>query len=183
LLRGTLGTRSHTSQDLEVGDVALEKQHQLAWRRVESGPQRDERPDGLTPALVRHADHRRLGNRGVFAQRVFHFGGIDVLSRDDDGVLDAIGDEDVAVGVERAGVAGAEPAVDQGIRGHFRQAPVFDHDGRRLVQIADDPGATLAPLIDNLISTPGRGRPAARNNGLPRMVARRQTRGIAARQP
>ena len=71
----------------------------------------DDGDDALAPLLVGHPDHRGLGDRRVLEQDVLDLGGGDVLAAADDRVVGAALDEQVALVVEPAAVAGGEPAV------------------------------------------------------------------------
>ncbi len=67
----------------------------------------------LAPLLVGHADHRRPRRTVRVAEHsVLDLDRRDVLAAADDHVLLAVGDRHVAVVVDRAAVAGVEPAVD-----------------------------------------------------------------------
>src|SRR5690606_9974671 len=67
--------------------------------------------DGLAPTVVGHTDDGDLGDGRVFGQDGFDLDGVDVLATRDDHVLHAIGDEEIAVGVDVSGVAGAQETV------------------------------------------------------------------------
>ncbi len=56
-----------------------------------------DRAADLAPVLVRHADHRALGDGRMLVQRVLHLGRVDVLAARDDQILDAVPDVDEAV--------------------------------------------------------------------------------------
>ena len=80
----------------------------------------DERHPDLAEAFVGDADHRDLRDPRVPQQQVLDLGRVRVEAADDEHVLDAPDDAQVAVGVERAEVAGVQPSVgvDRG-RGRF----------------------------------------------------------------
>ena len=65
----------------------------------------------LAEARVGHADHRHLRDARVAQQEVLDLGRVRVEPADDEHVLDAADDAQVAVGVDRAEVAGVQPAV------------------------------------------------------------------------
>src|SRR3569833_1787807 len=67
----------------------------------------------LAPLLVRYADHRAVGHRGVTHQDVLHLGRVDVLPARDDHVLDPVVDDEVAVLVQVAGVTRTQTAAGQ----------------------------------------------------------------------
>src|SRR5262249_41277633 len=69
------------------------------------------RGDGLAPLLVGDADDRAVGDAGVLVQHVLDLAGREVLAAAHDHVVDAAGDEEVALFVEEAAVARREPAV------------------------------------------------------------------------
>ena len=59
----------------------------------------------------RHADDGDLGDGRVLRQRLLDLDGIHVLAAADDHVLDPVGEEQVALVVEVAAVAGPQPPV------------------------------------------------------------------------
>ena len=61
-------------------------------------------------ALALDPDGRRVPDAGDVVDGLLDVGGDDVLAAHDDHVLDAPGDEEVALGVEEPEVAGVEPA-------------------------------------------------------------------------
>src|SRR3954470_17497393 len=67
-------------------------------RRVRA--QHDERRDRLSPFLVRKADDRDIGNRGVPQQYILDLGRCDVLGTADDRVVGAPADKQKAALVE-----------------------------------------------------------------------------------
>src|SRR4051812_41109989 len=92
----------------------------------------------LLPALVRHPDNDRLADRRVRHQRPLELDGGDPLATALDDVLRAVGQGDVAARVDRAHVAGAQPAVVE-----LRRVVV-------LVVRRSDPGAGDLELADSL---------------------------------
>jgi hypothetical protein len=84
----------------------------------------DEGGDDLAPAFVGEANHGDLGHRLVQRQAAFDLHRRDVLAAGDDHVVDAAGDEQVAIGVEVAGVAGEVPALTQRLGVGFGSAPI-----------------------------------------------------------
>ena len=84
----------------------------------------DEGGYDLAPALVGQADHRDLRHRLVQRQAAFDLDRRDVLAAGDDHVVDPPGDEQVAVAVEVAGVAGEIPALPQRLGVGFRPPPI-----------------------------------------------------------
>ena len=71
----------------------------------------DERDHHLAAVLVGDAEHGDVGDRGVRVEHVLDLLGRHVLALADDDVLDPAGDEDRAVRVEAAEVAGVQEAV------------------------------------------------------------------------
>ena len=86
-----------------------------ARRRSRSRPSRsdDERHRHLAPPLVGAADHRHLEHRLVLVEHPLDLGAGDVLAARHDHVLEPVDDEEVAVVVAHADVAGVEPAAGE----------------------------------------------------------------------
>src|SRR5262245_60241912 len=84
----------------------------------------DEGGNDFAPALVRDPDHGHLGDCGMQRQAAFDLDRRDVLAAADDHVVDAAGDEDIAITVEVAGIAGEIPAVAQGLGVRVRPPPI-----------------------------------------------------------
>src|SRR5215813_327373 len=84
----------------------------------------DEGANDLAPALVRDPDHGHLGDCGMQRQAAFDLDRRDVLAAADDHVLDAAGDEEIAITVEIAGIAGELPALAQGLGVRFLPPPI-----------------------------------------------------------
>ena len=132
--------------------------------------------------LVRRADHRRLDHGRVRVEHVLDVLGIDVLPAGDDHVLLAVDDEQVAVLVTVADVAGVKPAVADRRRGRLGRAPVLaDHRGRADQDLAQLPGSQVGAVfadhahlgVDRLAA--GRCEPAlARRLAVEGMVVRSQ---------
>ncbi|MNT65784.1 hypothetical protein D3C72_2037910 [compost metagenome] len=83
--------------------------------------------DGFAPLVVGQAEYRAFVYGGVRRQRVLDVDGIDVKAAGDDDVAQAVLQEQIAARIDQAGVAGVQPAVDQGFSGLFRQAPIARH--------------------------------------------------------
>ena len=94
------------------------------------GIEHDERHPDFAEAFVGHADHRGLRDAWMAQQQVLDLGRVRVEAADDEHVLDATDDAQVAVGVERAEIAGVQPSVgvDRG-RGRFGVVEVAAHHG------------------------------------------------------
>src|SRR6516165_4237418 len=84
----------------------------------------DEGGNDLAPALVRDPDHGHLGDCGMQRQAAFDLDRRDVLAAADDHVVDAAGDEEIAITVEIAGIAGEIPALSQGLGVRVRPPPI-----------------------------------------------------------
>ena len=79
---------------------------------LRAGFERDERGDALAFHLVRHADHRRLGDRFMGDQRAFDLHRAQAMAGDIDHIVDAAHDPEVAVLVAPGAVAGEIAAGD-----------------------------------------------------------------------
>ena len=79
-----------------------------------------------------HADDGGVGDAGMLDEAVLDLDAVDVLAAADDHVLGPVGDEQVAVVVEVADVAGVQPAVDDRRRRRLGLVPVARHDDRAL---------------------------------------------------
>ena len=101
---------------LVAGDPRTCEAQQLA--RVELVPRsrHHERGQGLPHALVRDADHHRLGHTGVAEQEALHLGREDVEAAHVDDLLGPARDPDVPLIVDRAQVTGAKPVPVEGLR-------------------------------------------------------------------
>src|SRR5262249_42005886 len=78
--------------------------------------------------VVGYADYSGVRYRRVLEQRLLNLARIDVVAGDDDHVLLAVHDRDVAILVHRREVAGVEPAVAQGLGGRLRLLPIALHN-------------------------------------------------------
>ena len=93
-----------------IGPISL----RTCWRssllervaRLLADDQGDVAVDALALDVVRIADHRRLGDRGVADQRAFDLGGAEPVAGDVEHVVDPAGDPVIAVLVAAAAVAG-----------------------------------------------------------------------------
>ena len=121
----------------------------------------DDRDDPGAPLLVGHPDHGDLLDRGVRDEHVLDLGRGDVLAAADDRVVGPARDEQVAVGVEPALVAGGEPAVGRRARTRrrgTRRTPGCRAPRARPACAGRQHRAVARPRI--WPSTPGTGRPA-----------------------
>src|SRR3954462_13629221 len=84
--------------------------------------------DLLAHRLVGHADHRGLEHALVLVEDLLDLARVDVVAAADDQLLLAVDDEEVAVLVDLAHVAGVEPAVDDPLVGFLGLVPVALHD-------------------------------------------------------
>src|SRR6266536_1587932 len=83
--------------------------------------------DDLAPFRIRPADHRGLAHVLVLEQHFLDLARIDVGAAGDDHVLGAVLEREIALRVERADVAGVQPAAAQRCRARFRVAPITRH--------------------------------------------------------
>src|SRR3954447_6672483 len=95
---------------LVAGDALLAVPDDGRLVDLAAGSPYDDRLDGLAPLLVRHTDHGALGDALERVDAVLDLDGRDVLAAGDDHVLLAVVDREVALVVDRAAVAGVEPA-------------------------------------------------------------------------
>ena len=100
----------------------------------------DNRGDLLGTQPVGHAEHGAFGDPGLGGEHLLDFLGADVLARALDHVLDPADEEEPAVLVEGALVAGADPAVDERLRGRLWVLQVAEH----YVAVAEGDLAALA---------------------------------------
>eukprot|EP01022_Parablepharisma_sp_SALTPOND_P013731 TRINITY_DN18447_c2_g1_i1.p1 TRINITY_DN18447_c2_g1~~TRINITY_DN18447_c2_g1_i1.p1 ORF type:complete len:944 (+),score=289.22 TRINITY_DN18447_c2_g1_i1:617-3448(+) len=116
----------------EIHGAGLEVAGQLGAAEIDDflgaalgpGPQHHHRLEGLAPLVVRHPDHRHLGDLGMPKQHLLHLAGVDVLPPADDHVNAAVHDVEKALLVHAAHVAQGEPAVLEGGGGLFRVAVI-----------------------------------------------------------
>src|SRR6516162_3381039 len=84
----------------------------------------DERGNDLAPALVRNPDHGHVGDCGMQRQAALDLDRRDILPAADDHVVDAAGDEEIAIAVDVAGIAGEIPAAAQCLGVRVRPPPI-----------------------------------------------------------
>src|ERR1035437_5554886 len=107
----------------------------------------------LTALRIRYADHRHLRDRRVPHQDLLDLTRVDVETTPDDQVLLPGHDRDEPVGVLLSDVAGAEPAVDDRLRGRLR---VVEVTGEHVVAADHDlaepaVGEQLDPVVEGLV--------------------------------
>src|SRR5947208_8186259 len=119
-------------------------------RRAGAPPEAQDGARDLARHGVRHAHDRHLGDGRVRREQVLQLAGADVLALADDDVLPPPGDAEVALGVERAEVAGAEPAVGrEGVGVQGRVAVAEEALGAARQDLALAPGCDCrAVLVD-----------------------------------
>ena len=100
-----------TVRHVPAGKASLQKSAEFATIHYETIFQYDKSQWALLPFTVRHSDDCCFPHRLVCNQRVFQVDGANPLPAGLDQVLQAIGDFQVAFGINRAYVAGAEPAI------------------------------------------------------------------------
>src|SRR6202048_1552653 len=99
----------------------------LVHGRLLAGLQHHHSVHTFTPIRVGHTDYRACCHRRMAGQRILYLGGVHVLTAGDDHVLDPIDDEDVAVLVHPAAVAGVHPPVTDRCGGVVGAVPVAEH--------------------------------------------------------
>src|SRR5215216_349210 len=114
---------------LVVGDLLLDELTQLVGVDLLALLEHDGGADLLAHLVVGDADDGGLGDRGVLVEDLFDLARVHVVAAADDHLLLAVDDEEVAVLVDLAHVAGAEPAilVEDLVRGVV-PVPVALHD-------------------------------------------------------
>jgi hypothetical protein len=94
-----------------VGEPILQKRSQGVFVEACVGSRDDEGEGLFAEIVVRNTDYRGVDHLWVCHQCLLDLGGIDVDPARDDHVFDAVGDEQEALVVEIADVAGAVEAV------------------------------------------------------------------------
>src|SRR5262249_41056325 len=82
----------------------------------------------LAPLAVGPADYGNLAHARVREQNLLDLARIDIGAAGDHHVLGAVFEREIAVRIERADVAGVQPAAAQGARARLCVAPVAGHD-------------------------------------------------------
>jgi hypothetical protein len=119
--------------------------------------------------VVRHPDHRHLPDRGVAHDHLLDLGRVGVEAADDEHVLLAVGDAQVAVLVEHPDVAGVQPAV--GVDGRGGGLGVVEEPGHDVVAPHDDLAGLArrqrrTVVVDDLHLDVGDGPPGRVGDGL-----------------
>src|SRR6478752_2943784 len=111
------------------GHALLDEIAEFVGLGVRTRLERDRRADLLAERLVRYAYHRRLRYGGVLVEDFLDLARVHVEPAADDQLLHPVHDEEIAVLVDPADIATAEPAVRRDRRGRrIRQIPVALHD-------------------------------------------------------
>src|SRR3954469_6975405 len=114
-------------------ELAGKLRAQLVEReRLCAGPELDEGLCGLAAIRVGNAEHDHLVHAWYGVDRLLDHLRIDVEAAGDDHVLLAVDQEEIAVAIDIADVAGEEAAVDEGLRGSFGLIPIAPDDVRAL---------------------------------------------------
>ena len=115
----------------------------------------------LAQRLVRDADQGRVHHGRVVVEDVLDLDAVDVLAAADQHVLGPVDDEEEAFLVDPRQVAGAHPAVDEGLGGGLGLVPVALHHLRALgPQLADrrrrQDGLAVGRIADLQLARPAR---------------------------
>ena len=120
--RNSISAGSSIFESLPLQELQqLRRGRRLALFQLHEGLRR------LAAIFVGNADHGHLGNGVVLVDRILDPPRIDFEARGVDHVLDAIDDEDEAVGVHVTDVAGAEEAPDEAPFRLLRLLPIAGH--------------------------------------------------------
>src|SRR6185437_5275110 len=84
----------------------------------------------LAAIRVGYADDNGLRHFRVLVERLLDEARIDLIARGDDDILDAVDDEEIAVRIEIADIAGVEASARHRVRGLVRLVPIARHDLR-----------------------------------------------------
>src|SRR5918996_813906 len=95
---------------LEAGDMGKAVGIEIGGSPLRAGRCPDKCDHRLAPLGVRLADHRHLGDRRMAQQHLLDLARVDVGAARDDQVLGAVAQREEAVRVDRADVAGVQPA-------------------------------------------------------------------------
>src|SRR5579875_2864906 len=136
----------HRARVLVCGDALTHVFAELVRCRLGALTEGDCGADLLAPLVMRDAEHRGLADGRVLVEHLLDLARVDVVAAADDELLLAVDDEEVAVLVDPAHVAGVQPAVDDGLRRGLRPLPVAAH---HVVALDHD----LADLADGHLGT------------------------------
>src|SRR3546814_6829856 len=84
----------------------------------------DDRCRFLAQRAVRDTDDRAVGDRGMLVEDILDLRRIDILAAAQHHVLRAVNDEEETLRVDPREVAGADPAVDEGLRRRLGLVPI-----------------------------------------------------------
>ena len=118
-----MGDEDVAPRPLEIGEAGGAAEP-VELVRLDRRASLDEGRDDLAPALVRHAGDGHLGHGRMQRQAALDLDRRDVLAAGDDHVVDATGDEEIAVGVQIPGVARKIPALAQRLGVGVGAAPI-----------------------------------------------------------
>src|SRR3546814_6936275 len=94
-----------------LAELRVEPRGECLARYLIAVLQRDERLRALAAIGVGDAEYDRFLDRGMLVQMRLDHAGIDLEAADRDHVLQPVDAADIALGVDRRDVAGAQPAV------------------------------------------------------------------------
>src|ERR1700730_3953467 len=162
---------------LVVGERGATMRTQLLENGPRPGDGDDEREADLAEDAIGNADDCYLSDAGILGQHALDLGGIDVVAAADVHVTLAADQRQVAVLVEKAGVARGEPAlIVEHLCRALRITPVLPHHRARAAAHATDITCrTGAPFVVDHFELYVRTRPADRARDHPGRIA-----GIAA---
>src|SRR5712691_6985484 len=118
----------HRARVLVSGQALLDEFDDVLCAGLGAGLERDDRFHLLAKPLVGDTDDGRLGHGGMCVDDLLDLTRVDVEAASDDHLLLAIDDEEEAVLVDIAQVAGVEPAAFEGFDVGLGLVPVTLHD-------------------------------------------------------
>src|SRR5579859_4142243 len=124
---GQLIAELDLARALDRRDVSGEEFVQLLLGDGMALAQGDESFRHLALIGVGHTDHHRLGYGRMLVEGFLDHAGIDIVAAGDDQILDAVDQEDIAVLIDIADIAGPERSVDEDIGGLVGTAPIALH--------------------------------------------------------
>src|SRR5207253_6584812 len=128
--RGRARERVEEANDarlLEAGEVGAHVLHHVVLAEGRARAANHRGGHDLAPVGVGHAEDGRLRDPGVVEEAALHLRREDVLAPALDHLLESPGDVQEALAVERAQVAGVEPAPAQRLRRRVGHPPVAEH--------------------------------------------------------